>query len=95
MKIQKERLDRQARILFIFPFRINTLFSFLTKTRFACCFIYFSFLGLRLYFLYLLGLYLLYLFLFLIRIRFTFTTRIRFTITIRIRITFSTTISLL
>jgi hypothetical protein len=66
-------------------------------------FILFSYLELRLYFLYLLGLDLLYLFIFLIRIRFTFTIRIRFivvirirfTITIRIKITFSTSISLL
>jgi hypothetical protein len=37
MEVQKERLDRQARILFYFIFllTVNTLFSFITRTRFA------------------------------------------------------------
>jgi hypothetical protein len=37
MEIQKERFDRQARILFyfIFLFTIKTLFPLLTRTRFA------------------------------------------------------------
>jgi hypothetical protein len=44
MEVQKERLDRQARILFYFIslFRIKTLFSLLTRIRFAL-FIYFPY----------------------------------------------------
>jgi len=82
MEVQKEKLDRQVRILFYFIslFTIKTLFSLLTRTRFAL-FISFFYYVIR--------------FTITTRIRFSIATRNRFTITTRIMFTFSTSIYLL
>jgi len=82
IEVQKEMLDR----------RTKTLFYFLTRTRFASCFIYFPF-SIRSLFSLLTRIRFALFISFLIRIKFIFTTRIRFTITIRI--TFSTSIYIL